>query len=302
MFGVAIFLASVFRYKMTVTAQAQISPSGEIVVVQAPLEGTIEKIKVRENQTVKEGETIAVISNPQLHDHKKQLDESIEEVQQHIIKLDSQINRLDWQIANTIAESKSPASEQKTVFQETKEILQQKLEGDRQRLQQIENNLQESNIRAPIAGTVQKLYLHHQEQPIHTGELIAKISSNQAPLVVKASVAAQDIDRVAKNQKVSLRVFACPYTYYGTLQGKTIDISPPISPTPKEESTSISAQKQNINAASDTYEVTIEPASLSLRKDKQKCLLQSGMKAKADIITREETILAFILRKARLIN
>ena len=301
-FGVVIFLASVFRYRMTVTAQAQISPSGEIVVVQAPLEGTIDKIKVTENQTVEAGETIAVIRNSQLHGRKKQLEESIERVQQHITKLDSQINRLDWQITNTIAESKSPTSEQKIVFQETKEILQQKLEGDRQRIQKIENNLQESNIRAPITGTVQKLYLHHQEQPIHTGELIAKISSNQAPLLVKASVASQDIDRVAKNQKVSLRVFACPHTYYGTLQGKTIDISPPSSQTPKEENTSISEQKQNINSASDTYEVIIEPASLALRKDKQKCLLQSGMKARADIITREETILALILRKARLIN
>ncbi len=300
-FGVAIFLASVLRYRMTVTAQAQISPNGEIVVVQAPLEGTIEKIKVTENQTVEAGETLAVISNPQLHDHKQQLDESIETVQQHIIKLDNQINRLDWQIANTIAESKSPTSEQKIVFQETKEILQQKLEGDRQRLQQIENNLQESNIRAPIAGTIQKLYLHHQEQPIHTGELIAKISSNQAPLLVKASVASQDIDKVAKDQKVSLKVFACPHTYYGMLQGRTIDISPPISQTLTEEQT-ISQHKQNIDSASDTYEVIIEPASLSLRKDKQKCLLQSGMKARADIITREETILALILRKARLIN
>ena len=300
-FGVAIFLASVLRYRMTVTAQAQISPSGEIVVVQAPLEGTIKKIKVTENQTVEAGETLAVISNHQLHDRKKQLDESIETVQQHIIKLDNQINRLDWQIANTIAESKSPTSEQKIVFQETKEILQQKLEGDRQRLQQIENNLQESNIRAPIAGTIQKLYLHHQEQPIHTGELIAKISSNQSPLLVKASVASQDIAKVAKNQKVSLKVFACPHTYYGMLQGRTIDISPPISQTLKEEHT-ISQHKQNIDSANDTYEVIIEPASLSLRKDKQKCLLQSGMKARADIITREETILALILRKARLID
>ncbi len=300
-FGVAIFLASVLRYRMTVTAQAQISPNGEIVVVQAPLEGTIEKIKVTENQTVEAGETLAVISNSQLHDHKQQLDESIETVQQHIIKLDNQINRLDWQIANTIAESKSPTSEQKIVFQETKEILQQKLEGDRQKLQQIENNLQESKIRTPIAGTIQKLYLHHQEQPIHTGELIAKISSNQAPLLVKASVAPQDIDKVAKDQKVSLKVFACPHTYYGMLQGRTIDISPPISQTLTEEQT-ISQHKQNIDSASDTYEVIIEPASLSLRKDKQKCLLQSGMKARADIITREETILALILRKARLIN
>ena len=44
------------------------------------------------------------------------------------------------------------------------------------------------------------------------------------------------------------------------------------------------------------YEVTIKPDSLSLGKDNHQCTLQLGMEGRADIITREETVLKFLLR------
>ena len=50
------------------------------------------------------------------------------------------------------------------------------------------------------------------------------------------------------------------------------------------------------------YEVTIEPEYLSLGKDNNQCTLQLGMEGRADIITREETVLKFLLRKARLLT
>ncbi len=50
------------------------------------------------------------------------------------------------------------------------------------------------------------------------------------------------------------------------------------------------------------YEVTIEPDSLSLGKGDRQCTLQLGMEGRADIITREETVLKFLLRKARLLT
>lgn len=49
------------------------------------------------------------------------------------------------------------------------------------------------------------------------------------------------------------------------------------------------------------YRVTIEPESLSLGRDKHQCALQLGMEGTVDIISKEETVLQFFLRKARLI-
>lgn len=49
------------------------------------------------------------------------------------------------------------------------------------------------------------------------------------------------------------------------------------------------------------YHVTIEPESLFLGKGKNLCPIQLGMEGRVDIISREETVLQFFLRKARLI-
>lgn len=138
---------------------------------------------------------------------------------------------------------------------------------------------------------------------IRTNEnTVATVFPSQAPLLVKASVPYHDITKIETDQKVNLRVFGCPHNYYGTLEGKTVDISytgPQFIPT---DNTSISEPKQNSAMLNRAYEVTIEPASFSLSKDEKKCPLKSGMRARADIITKEETILAFLLRKAKLIN
>ncbi len=48
--------------------------------------------------------------------------------------------------------------------------------------------------------------------------------------------------------------------------------------------------------------MTIEPETLVLGKGKNHCHIELGMEGRADIIFREETVLPFFLRKARLIT
>jgi multidrug efflux pump subunit AcrA (membrane-fusion protein) len=55
------------------------------------------------------------------------------------------------------------------------------------------------------------------------------------------------------------------------------------------------------NANTDRYKVMIKPNSLVLSQGKKKCKLQVGMEGKADIIASEETVLQFLLRKAKLL-
>lgn len=54
------------------------------------------------------------------------------------------------------------------------------------------------------------------------------------------------------------------------------------------------------SAAAPYYEVTIQPERPYLVRSDQSYTITSGMEVTADIISREETILMFILRKARL--
>jgi HlyD family secretion protein len=46
----------------------------------------------------------------------------------------------------------------------------------------------------------------------------------------------------------------------------------------------------------------VKPASLQFGQGRHQCYLQSGMEVKADIISKQETALEFMFRKARLIT
>jgi multidrug efflux pump subunit AcrA (membrane-fusion protein) len=89
-----------------------------------------------------------------------------------------------------------------------------------------------------------------------------------------------------------LRVSAYPYPDYGTLAGAVRAIT----------ADAITPQSNAITSHTPYYEVTIQPEKLSLQKDNQSYFIEPGMEVTADIITKEETLLTFILRKARLIT
>jgi multidrug efflux pump subunit AcrA (membrane-fusion protein) len=167
---------------------------------------------------------------------------------------------------------------------------------------QVETELQKTVIRTSEAGTILKLELRNLEQVVRSGDAIAQIAPSKAPLVVKARVTAQDIGKVrlcqaaqvtdCKEGKALLRVSAYPYPDYGTLKGAVRAIT----------ADAITPQNNPSAApAAPYYEVTIESERLDLKKANQSYPIQPGMEVTADIISREETVLTFILRKARLL-
>ena len=92
-----------------------------------------------------------------------------------------------------------------------------------------------------------------------------------------------------------MRVSACPYTDYGTLKGVVSQIS---KDTINPQSNGNLGQQENPN--SNFYQVTIEPNSLFLDSGRNQCAIKLGMEGRADIITKEETVLRFVLRNAKL--
>jgi HlyD family secretion protein len=191
---------------------------------------------------------------------------------------------------------------------ELQTLLQQRLEvqkqliRNRQDLLQTETDLKKSVIRAPITGTLLQLKLRNPGQVVQPSEAVAQIAPLNAPLQIKAYVPAQDINKIELGQKVQMQVSACPYPDYGTLKGIVTNVAPDVLPVAQTQV----SQPQNNTAANvlqiGGYEVTIEPETLYVGRGKHKCYLQPGMQGRTDIISREETVMQFILRKARLIT
>ena len=180
--------------------------------------------------------------------------------------------------------------EQNSLLQRKSE-LEKQLGSERQELLQVQRDLRKTVISAPISGIILKLNLRNPNQTVRTGEEIAQISPSNTPLVIKARVSTQDIGKVKIGQKSQMRVSAYPYPDYGILKGTVTAISPD----------ALSPQNTGNNPIIPYYEVTIKAEQLYL-KDDRKNALQSGMEIQADIVAKDETVLKFILRKARLLT
>lgn len=99
-----------------------------------------------------------------------------------------------------------------------------------------------------------------------------------------------------------MRVTACPYPDYGTLKGVVKTISPDAVSSQKNDANSDTNSIPRATAVGTFYEITIEPEKLALGRTTKKCQIQLGIDGRVDIITREETVLQFLLRKARLMT
>ena len=163
-------------------------------------------------------------------------------------------------------------------------------------LQQLENQRKNSTIVATSDGIILKLNLRNSGQVVRAGESITEIvPDDRNSLVIKALIPSSEINKIAVGQKAQLRVDACPYPDYGTAKGVVKTISPDaITPLSNDTNTAISP-------GANYFEATIQPEKSSFGNNDRQCFLQSGMNGTADIISREETVLQFMLRKARLI-
>ena len=115
---------------------------------------------------------------------------------------------------------------------EREKLIQQRVEiqnqigKDQRELIQIETEIRATVVRVPISGTIQELNLRNVSQVVSPGDIIARIAPNNTPIEIKALVASKDISQVKIGQQVKIRVSACPYTDYGTLEGIVSAISP----------------------------------------------------------------------------
>ena len=242
----------------------------------------------------------------------KEQEQSVEANQARLKRAQTALNPIDAEIAialeNIAQEQASGQATLATLKQEKEALIQQQIEiqqqqsRDRQELQQIEKDLKQTAIKATVDGILFQLNLRNSGQTVTLGEEIAQIAPLSNSLVIKALVPAQEIDTVEIEQQVQMKVSACPYPDYGTLKGTVSNIAPDSITPQNSDSGSNNSKTSAQNLEAGFYQITIKPESLALGKGKKQCKIQAGMEGKADIIAQEETVLKFLLRKARLLT
>jgi multidrug efflux pump subunit AcrA (membrane-fusion protein) len=206
------------------------------------------------------------------------------------------IERIAQEQASGQANLAALAKEREALVQQRLEINKQQAQTHHE-LQQIDLDLRQTTIAATADGMIAHLRLRNPGQTVRSGENIAEIVPGNAPLEVKAAVSPQERRKLKPGQKVQMRVSACPYPDYGVLNGHVSRISEDTVKPPANEASLDAEPSRNA-----FYEVTIAPERRSLGRGQHQCVIQSGMEGSVDIIAREETVLRFLLRKARLLT
>lgn len=255
-------------------------------------------LATEEHQRYKELEQSGTVAKLQVKEKEAALKTAsarIKRLKAALNPTDANISQAIEQIAQEKAKGKvsiASLGQQREQFLQTYIEVQKQFRRTQKELHQINDEILGTQIRAPIDGTVLQLNLRNPGQVVQPGTPIAQIAPSNSPFVIKAKVGAQDINQVKTGQTVQMRVSACPYTDFGTLKGTVMNISADAIPVDVASPT----------ASPTFYAVTVQPHTLYMGNRKHWCQLQFGMEGRVDIISGQETVLRFVLKKARLMS
>lgn len=333
-FAAGLGLLAVWPYRVVVRGPGQIRPSGETSVIQSPLAGRLRALRVHSNQTVRQGDVIAELDPADLEGKRDELANrrsALERQQQALVSESAaavaaarqevarataalDLAETEYQRFSRLVESgaiaplqldekranlavgrsnliKAEQSVQEVMARQQAELFvlaQDSATGAGERAQ-VERNLAITQVRAPVSGVLHSLSLRNPQQVVAEGQELARIAPSETELVAKVLVRSEDIDNVKIGQGADLRITGCPYPDFGTLRGRVMSISPDSRPAVADA------------ASGGGYEVTLRPERTVLQSGSQQCKVKLGMDITADITTRIETVLSFVMRKARLI-
>lgn len=337
--GVA-FMA-ICPYRIVVRGPGFVRPAGEQVLVNAPFDGRVVSIDVRTTQAVQAGQPIVTLDRSRLRGEVEQVGRSREALNQQMqaarqqaqadyarAELEVEKSRSALEFARSelqryellAGQGAAPTSlfeAKRAEVAEASATHSQAMEGLaavrsqarnreaelRKEMASIERSSQEgarnlvnATVRSPVRGIVFQLKVQNPEQTIAAGQPLAVITPSSAEKLVKVEVRSEDVVNVRPGQRAELRIAGCPYPDFGTLPAQVISVSSDALPVRE-----VPEGTEGAAPASNLYEVTLKPLRSVLRSASLSCEVKLGMQLQADIITRQETLLRFVLRKTRLL-
>ena len=150
-----------------------------------------------------------------------------------------------------------------------------KIEGE---LAQANKNLEKETVKAPVSGTVYNLKA--SLGPVQGGEELLSILPQGEEVILETNALNRDIGFIAQGMKVKVKLATFPFQEFGTIDGEVIEIS--------------------ANAIADDKLGLVFPVKVKLQQrfievNGERIDLTPGMSATGDIVTRQKSILSFLI-------
>ncbi len=163
--------------------------------------------------------------------------------------------------------------------------MEEDLAGAKESLIQRKNLLDNTELRAPVNGTVKNVRVTTRGGVLRPGDELMQIVPVDDALIVEAKVKPSDVAFLKPDQDVVIKIDAYDYTIYGSLEGKLTYIS---ADTLNED------VKQGEQAY---YRVQVKTESPRFnRRPNDNLQLQPGMTATIEIKTGGNTVLKYLLK------
>ncbi|HXT08613.1 MAG TPA: HlyD family type I secretion periplasmic adaptor subunit [Roseiarcus sp.] len=180
-----------------------------------------------------------------------------------------------------------------------------KADDAKQSLAKADAKLGRTKLVAPIDGIAQQLTVTTIGQVVTTGQQLLVVAPSQGPIQVEALVANLDIGFVKIGQTAVIKVDAFPFTRFGTLTGKVVDIAQQaVDETEAKRALANVTSSSNISPAqmsgpgqpeSFVFPVTISLAQSAMKIGDSEMRLNPGMTVTAEIKTDSRRVIDYLL-------
>ena len=216
-------------------------------------------------QALREMETRITQSQGEIVSGQKE----IERLQAELIHKRAERQRIELEAQQKAEQLKLEISQTETKIAETKN-----------KLAAANSLLEKRSLRSPVAGTVLAFNVVNIGKVVQSGETVAEIAPQGAPLVLSAVLPDREAGFVEKGMAAQVKFDAYSYQDYGVIPGKVISVSPDTKTDEK------------LGAV---YRVKIELERNYVTNDLKKILFKPGQTATADIVIRQQRIIDVLL-------
>jgi hemolysin D len=146
------------------------------------------------------------------------------------------------------------------------------------------NQLEKRLLRSPVAGTVLAFNVVNTGKVVQSGETVAEIAPDNAPLVLSAVLPDRDAGFIEKGMTAQVKFDAYSYQDYGAIPGKVVNIS---------------ANTKTDDNLGEVYRVQIELDRNYVSQDSKKILFKPGQTGSADIVIRHRRVMDVLLEPVK---
>jgi len=148
-----------------------------------------------------------------------------------------------------------------------------------QRVNSLNLKITRARVLAPVAGSIINLQVHTQGEAISSGAYLMDIVPRQAPLVIEAELAAQDIDLVQAGNRARVRLTSYNQRHLNPLEARV---------------TQVSADRFQDKQGADVYRLLLEVDAQALARQPD-IKLYPGMPVQALILGKERSLMNYLL-------